>query len=155
MRQRPVSPRWLAAGLVAGGLLEAALALAQFQTQAALVPPALGLPWLPRSDAALSGAPVLLDARSARVLRAFGTFPHPNVLGGYLALALVCLPLLGGRRRVEWLLWPAGALLAAGLWSHSHAAAGWRRRSGWLCGGWAAGSGARGEDVCAAPVWSC
>src|SRR5205085_1603672 len=74
------------------------------------------------------------------VLRAFGTFPHPNILGGYLALALVCLPMLwnawrGGR----WPLWGAAALLAGGLLATFS-------RAGWLAalvglGAWWVASG--------------
>jgi O-antigen ligase/polysaccharide polymerase Wzy-like membrane protein len=111
----PISARWLAVGAVASGCVQAALAIAQFANQRPLVPPRLGLPWLPSADITASGAPVVLDGSGERLLRAFGTFPHPNILGGYLALALVLLPLLVTSRRGGWLAVLPGLLLAAGL----------------------------------------
>jgi hypothetical protein len=107
-----VSAHWLALGIVASGSAQAALAIGQFVSQRPLVPVALDLPWLPSADVTLSGAPVVLDPAGDRLLRAFGTFPHPNILGGYLALALVLLPVLNARR---WLVWPLGVLLGGGL----------------------------------------
>ena len=111
----PVSARWLALGIVCSGCLQASLAIAQFATQQPVVPVSLGLPWLPSADVSIGGTPVVLDPNGDRLLRAFGTFPHPNVLGGYLALALVLLPLLASSRRGAWLCVPVGLLLAAGL----------------------------------------
>jgi O-antigen ligase len=111
----PVSAAWLALGLVFSGCLQAALAVVQFATQQPVVPESLGLPWLPSADVSIGGTPVVLDPSGDRLLRAFGTFPHPNVLGGYLAIALVLLPLLASSRRRAWLCLPVGLLLAAGL----------------------------------------
>jgi len=57
-----------------------------------------------------------LDAAGDRLLRGFGTFPHPNVLGGYLAMALVCVPLLGQRwPRIMLGWWALGAVISLGL----------------------------------------
>jgi O-antigen ligase len=100
---------------VCSGCLQAALAIAQFARQEPVVPDSLGLPWLPGPDLTLGGTPVVLDPTGDRLLRAFGTFPHPNILGGYLAIALVLLPLLVGTRRRAWLAVPVGLLLAGGL----------------------------------------
>jgi O-Antigen ligase len=111
----PVSPTWLALGLVWSGCLQAGLAIAQFVSQQPVVPDALGLPWLPGADVSVGGTPVVLDASGDRLLRAFGTFPHPNILGGYLAMAVVVLPLLVNSRRWLWLYLPVGLLLAAGM----------------------------------------
>ena len=111
----PVSGTWLALGLVCSGCVQAGLALAQFVTQQPVVPESLGLPWLPSADVTIGGTPVVLDPSGDRLLRAFGTFPHPNVLGGYLALGLVVLPLLVTTRGRAWLGVPVGLLLAAGL----------------------------------------
>jgi hypothetical protein len=111
----PVSAGWLALGVVCSGCVEAALALAQFARQQPLVPDSLGLPWLPGSDLTLGGTPVVLDPSGNRLLRAFGTFPHPNILGGYLALALVLLPWVLGTRRRAWAGVSVGLLLAGGL----------------------------------------
>jgi O-antigen ligase len=111
----PVSTGWLALGVVCSACLQAALAVGQFATQQPLIPDALGLPWLPGADVRIGGTPVVVAPTGERLLRAFGTFPHPNILGGYLALALVLLPLLITTRRRAWAGVPVGLLLAAGL----------------------------------------
>jgi O-antigen ligase len=80
-----------------------------------VVPDTLALPWLPAADVTLGGTPVVLDPAGERLLRAFGTFPHPNILGGYLALGVVLLPLLVTTKRRAWLGLPVGVLLATGL----------------------------------------
>lgn len=105
----------IVAGLVGSAVLESVLAAAQFVWQQPLVPPELALPWLP-ADAAGGGAPVILSPTGDRLLRGFGTFPHPNVLGGDLALALVCLPILAERwphKTALW--WVVGAAIIVGL----------------------------------------
>lgn len=105
----------LVVALIASAVLQSSLAVAQFLTQHTLLPTQLGLPWLP-SDGAQGGAPVILSPAGDRLVRGFGTFPHPNVLGGYLAIAIVCLPLLHRRwPRAAPLLWAAGGILAIGL----------------------------------------
>jgi O-Antigen ligase len=105
----------IVAALVGSAVVESGLAAAQFVWQQPLVPPELALPWLP-TDAAGGGAPVILSPTGDRLLRGFGTFPHPNILGGYLAFALVCLPVLAERwphKAALW--WMAGALIMVGL----------------------------------------
>jgi hypothetical protein len=105
----------IVAALVGSAVVESGLATAQFLAQQPLVPPELGLPWLP-TDPAGGGAPVILSPTGDRLLRGFGTFPHPNILGGYLALALVCLPVLAQRWREKTALWwLAGAVIILGL----------------------------------------
>jgi hypothetical protein len=86
----------LAASLVAAGSIQALLASAQCIFKQPLVPPGLQLPWLP-SDVSQGGTPVILNSTGDRLLRGFGTFPHPNLFGGYLAMTLVCLPVLQQR----------------------------------------------------------
>ena len=125
VRASGISRTALVGGLVGSAGLQAGLAVAQFTLQQPLVPAALHLPWLP-VDVALGGTPVVLSASGDRLLRGFGTFPHPNVLGGYLALALVSLPLLGRRwPRWEAAWWSLGVLLGLGLLACCS-------RAGWL-----------------------
>lgn len=110
-----VSRTVLAGSLVAAATLQAILAVAQFIFQQPVIPPVLHLPWLP-SDASQSGTPVILNSTGDRLLRGFGTFPHPNILGGYLAMALACLPVLQHRwprRAPVWLL--VGCAISLGL----------------------------------------
>jgi hypothetical protein len=89
----------LAAGVVAQG----GIAIGQY-----FVNHSLGLKWLGESvlDPRESGIPVVL-IDGVRQLRAHGTLPHANVLGGYLALSLAMMwPLLFDRNRVtNRLMW--------------------------------------------------
>jgi hypothetical protein len=102
--------------------------MAQFAVQQPLIPAPLHLPWLP-TDPSQAGAPVVLGASGARLLRGFGTFPHPNILGGFLAVALVSLPILGQRwRRAAPLWWLLGAIIGVGLLASFC-------RAGWLAAG--------------------
>jgi O-antigen ligase/polysaccharide polymerase Wzy-like membrane protein len=115
VRSMGASRSAIVAVLVASAMLQSVLAAAQFALQQPLVPCALHLPWLP-SDVSHGGTPVILDPQGTRLLRGFGTFPHPNVLGGYLAIALVSLPLLGQRwPRWSAAWWLAGLVIGIGL----------------------------------------
>jgi len=123
-RSLQVSRTVLVAALVASAVVQSALAAGQFLFQQPLVAPELQLPWLP-GDVSEGGTPVILNSAGERLLRGFGTFPHPNVLGGYLAMALVCLPVLGvrwPRRAALW--WLLGAAISIGLLA-SFSRAGW------------------------------
>lgn len=102
-----VAPRWLAIGLVAAAVPESLLAIGQSRAQAGLLPPGW-FPWLPPADPEAAGAPVILDG-GQRLLRAFGTLSHPNVLGGYLALTLVLLPSLVYRQPFHRVATASGA----------------------------------------------
>jgi O-Antigen ligase len=115
VRAGHVSRRALVVALVASAAIQSLVALGQFTLQQTLVPPELRLPWLP-SDPSGGGTPVVLSPAGDRLLRGFGTFPHPNILGGYLALALACLPVLTqGWSRRSMLWWLVGVVLVAGL----------------------------------------
>jgi O-antigen ligase len=115
VRSGHVSRRALVVALVASAAVQSVVALGQFTLQQTLVPPELRLPWLP-SDPSGGGTPVVLSPAGDRLLRGFGTFPHPNILGGYLALALACLPVLTqGWSRRPMLWWLVGVVLVAGL----------------------------------------
>jgi hypothetical protein len=125
----------LVSALVASAMLQSVLAALQFVVQQPVVPPQLQLPWLP-ANASDSGAPVVLNAAGDRLLRGFGTFPHPNVLGGYLAVALVCVPVLGQRwRRCTWLWWIVGCVIGLGLLA-SFSRAAWLGAGLGLCVWW-------------------
>ncbi len=67
--------------------------------------------WPPVTDARIPGSLVIFGPGNLRWQRGMGSFVHPNVLGGFLALALVLsLPWLarGGRNAV--FLWPVWAI---------------------------------------------
>ncbi|MBI4435336.1 O-antigen ligase family protein [Candidatus Uhrbacteria bacterium] len=63
-------------------------------------------------DAGTPGVAVV-ESGDGRLLRAYGTFPHPNVFGGYVAFGIVALAWLARFLSSKSQL--AGALLASGL----------------------------------------
>lgn len=91
-----------ALGVIAGSaVLQSLIGFFQFFFQKSL-----GLWWL--------GEPVLglfvpgsakIMAEGAPILRAYGTFPHPNVLGAFLVLGLISLYYFWLRRPSEWKIW--------------------------------------------------
>ena len=151
--RRPRLAQWLLIGFGCLILLELPLSVLQETSQsrfplAAILGPASG-----SYPASTPGAAVVVGLNGARWQRAMGSFPHPNVLGGFLAVALVLvLPSLerGGRGRLAALLtvWGAGwvelvlsfsraALLAAlvgcGVWLIGrHGRTRWRFSIAWL-----------------------
>lgn len=74
--------RWFTAGTA----LQGVLALFQFFAQTTF-----SFKWLGLSEhpAMLAGTSIVQGETGERVLRAYGAFPHPNVLGGYLAVGIV------------------------------------------------------------------
>jgi O-antigen ligase len=112
------------AAFVAGALAQAALGIGQYILQHDI-----GLRWLGetllRTD--MRGVAVFYDMAHEKILRAYGTLPHPNVLAAYLMLALWGLTWLWIRhglpnkqqkandnfRRLSFVIWslPATVLL--------------------------------------------
>lgn len=90
--------------------LQAALGLWQLYAHEVVASTLLGV-----AAQAASGPSSVLESAAGRLLRAYGTLPHPNVLGGMLAVALVLA--LGDRRQGRAGLVVSGLvpLLAAGL----------------------------------------
>lgn len=66
---------------------------------------------------AAPGTSVVVTADGARVLRAYGTFSHPNIFGGYLALALVAWSTLKPAAKIIWRIfyWVGFIILVAAL----------------------------------------
>lgn len=109
--------------LVGAAALQGGIAIAQFSVQ-----------WMPAfkwlglaSQTASELGPGVVETVGGRWLRAYGSLPHPNILGGFL-----CAGLLGAvyllsvtSKRGRWWLWLGLAVIAQGLvLSFS--------RSGWL-----------------------
>lgn len=95
------------APLIWGSGLQAVTAIGQYVTNHSL-----GLKYLGESvlDPSLAGVPVVM-INGARHLRAHGTLPHANILGGYLAWILLWTGTYYGLIKQNWERW----LLAIGL----------------------------------------
>ena len=73
-------------GLMVG--VQALVAIGQFATQGSLGLTGAGEL---RLDPSVSGVAIVLREDGARILRAYGLSPHPNVLGGFLAIGILLL----------------------------------------------------------------
>ncbi len=84
--QQPwVSCSFILTCFVAGAVLQAVFGIGQFLAQTS---PAFSWLGLASHDPSVSGTSVV-EAGGMRWLRAYGSLPHPNILGGYLAAALL------------------------------------------------------------------
>lgn len=78
----PDAVRFLQWSFLTGLGVQAALALAQFFTQRAFALRLLGMVNHP----AWAGGSAVIETMGGRWLRAYGGLPHPNILGGYMAV---------------------------------------------------------------------
>lgn len=84
----PLQKKRVWAAIAAGSIAPAILGIAQFLTQTTFASTLLGLADHPAWEAGTS----MIDAGNfGRWLRAYGTFSHPNLFGGYLMVAIVAL----------------------------------------------------------------
>ena len=105
--------RW---GVVAMALVEAILGIAQFALQKSVGLTALGEAVIAPSIPGVAKISLGVE----RVIRAYGTLPHPNILAALLAVGLVFLLgwYLSGlkkHRRLEFFFWAALPVLLLGL----------------------------------------
>lgn len=134
--RRPGLARWILIGFGCLILLELPLIVLQETTQSRFPLALLAGAGADPGPASAPGAAVAFGPNGARWQRAMGSFPHPNVLGGFLAMGLVlALPLrerLDRSWRAVWLItWTLGwlelilsfsraallaALVAGGIW---------------------------------------
>lgn len=113
---RPAAARWILLGVVGAFLVQVPIVALQVLTQSTFPTGRLFDGWTRETGAAMSGAAVVIGPGDLRWQRALGTFPHPNVLGGFVAVGLVlALPLLLADR-------------------HGTPAATWRRSAIWALG---------------------
>ena len=82
---------------VAGLIIPSVLGLVQFFSGSSPASKWLGLAVHHASDL---GAAVIAE-NGERLLRAYGTFPHPNIFGGYLAIGLLCAFMLAMRAKKQ------------------------------------------------------
>jgi len=113
LRGRPSAWRSFALGSAAALFLQVVIGGWQVASQSTAFTMNLGLDWPGVILPSISGASVVQLADGTRWLRAYGTFPHPNILGGWtlaLLASLLTLLLLPPKRRI-----PALILFGAGL----------------------------------------
>jgi O-antigen ligase len=94
----PVDWRVVAAGASAALLVQAGIGMAEFALQSTAFLDGLGMKWPGTLAPAMHGASVVQLADGTRWLRAYGSLPHPNILGGLVSV---------------WLAGPAAAWLLA------------------------------------------
>lgn len=87
LRRNFIRVKPLIVALLCGAVLQSALAFWQFSGQEVFASKWLGMA---TQDPAAAGVSVI-ENEQGRFLRAYGSLPHPNILGGYLAMALVIL----------------------------------------------------------------
>lgn len=87
----PLTFRQMAVSFVGGAVLQSILGVWQFLSQSTFAFKWLGLVSHPVWQA---GTSVISGPEVGRWLRAYGAFPHPNILGGYLVISLMVSYLL-------------------------------------------------------------
>ncbi len=104
----------IAVAWAAAAALQGVFAWVQFFSQSVPGNKWLGLAWhAPNSPGA-----VILETADERWLRAYGSFPHPNILGGFLVIGLIFLiylSLIAARRRQRLLILTSLVAIAGGL----------------------------------------
>ncbi len=84
LQRDPKNLRIIAWAWIAAGLMQSILAIAETALQYV---PASTLLGMAAQDPSVSGVSVVAGW-GGRFLRAYGTFPHPNILGGFLVLSI-------------------------------------------------------------------
>jgi hypothetical protein len=103
-----------AGAFVLSGLVQALLALYQFFTQQVFASKWLGM----AAQIPAVGGTCVVESDCFRWLRSYGSLPHPNVLGGFLAIALIFLFILLILAKHKWekiFLWLCLPIILASL----------------------------------------
>lgn len=85
LTQEWFSPKVTRLAVIAAGALQAAFAFVQFGMQGVAANKYLGL----AAHQAFESGQFVVENATGRWLRAYGSFPHPNILGGFLAMAFI------------------------------------------------------------------
>jgi len=116
---------------IAGAFIQSALAVFQFLTQSTFAFKWLGLVSHPVME---SGTSVIASEEIGRVMRAYGAFSHPNVLGGYLVTSIILTTLLLWQNKKFHSIWyGVVALQLAGLF-FTFSRSAWIACAVWFCG---------------------
>lgn len=100
--------------IVLAGAVQSVLAIIQFFTQQIWASKWLGMAGQLSSTAGVS----VVETESMRWLRAYGSLPHPNILGGFLAICLIILIvliILAQVKKEKVMLWLFLPLILSGL----------------------------------------
>jgi lipopolysaccharide/colanic/teichoic acid biosynthesis glycosyltransferase/O-antigen ligase len=98
--------RWpLLAGIAVAVIAQAALAALQAITQSTAPTGFIFNGWPREATAHGRDAAVVMLPIAGRWLRAYGSFAHPNILGGFLAVALAVIAIAYDGRARRWLRW--------------------------------------------------
>lgn len=111
----PLRTTLIAWGCIASGVLQSVIACVQYAQQQVIAIPGLGMAeHLPQ----VFGSQVI-QVGTERVLRAYGTLPHPNMLGGFLMVALLCAVsrALSAHQFERRLSYSAILILTCGVWT--------------------------------------
>ncbi len=95
---------WALALMVVLALFESSIGILQFRTQGSVGFQRLGEPHLTLADPSIARAVV----EEGRVIRAYGTFPHPNVLAAFLLMGLIALYYFWFSVARESMVWSLG-----------------------------------------------
>ncbi len=103
-------------GLCAALLLQAVIGIIEFNLQSHKFLAAFNLHWPGLIDAASAGASILKFPDGQNFLRVYGTFPHPNMLGGFVVICVTAvIAIIIKQEKISWpillLLLPATFLL--------------------------------------------
>ncbi|GBD09932.1 hypothetical protein HRbin22_02194 [Candidatus Thermoflexus japonica] len=101
LSERPKAWRALSTGCMLGILLQSSVAVLEILAQSTAFLRPLPLEWPGQLDPSIPGAAVIELPEGRRWLRAYGTLPHPNLLGLYL-LGLMAGPATWGVQPNPW-----------------------------------------------------
>ncbi|MEW5939505.1 MAG: O-antigen ligase family protein, partial [Chloroflexota bacterium] len=88
LRDWPEAWKATALGFCAALAFEAITGIVEFVSQSTAFLEPLSLNWPGLLQASTRGASVAVSSAGERILRAYGTFPHPNILGGFILVGL-------------------------------------------------------------------
>ncbi len=86
-----INLKWMAGAFIAGLFIPGIIAIVQFQEGATIASKWFGLAY---RDVENLGDSVIISSDGSRTLRAYGSFSHPNIFGGYLSVGLLFLLML-------------------------------------------------------------
>ena len=105
-----IRPRRIFLILVLLGIFEAALGFSQFALQHSVGLQVIGEPYLPAISASVTATKLppglaRIDIGGGKLVRSYGTFPHPNVLAAFLLLTLASLFYFWLANTFPWQSW--------------------------------------------------